>query len=88
MSETGLRWHYERHTEADELAMWDARCNDLQNSLDRVREDRDELKQQNEQLVKDLNITIQASIDLNRELSTYKQMVERMRIAMAQGTEL
>ena len=75
-------------TEANELAMWDARCNDLQNSLDRVREDRDELKQQNEQALKDLNITIQASIDLNRELSTYKQMVERMRIAMAQGTEL
>ena len=75
-------------TEANELAMWDARCNDLQNSLDRVREDRDELKEQNEQLTKDLNITIQASIDLNRELSTYKQMVERMRIAMAQGTEL
>ena len=74
--------------EANELAMWDARCNDLQNSLDRVREDRDELKQQNEQLTKDLNLTIQASIDLNRELSTYKQMVERMRIAMAQGTEL
>jgi hypothetical protein len=70
------------------MAMWDARCNDLQNSLDRVREERDELKQQNEQLVKDLNITIQASIDLNRELSTYKQMVERMRIAMAQGVEL
>ena len=74
--------------EANELAMWDARCNDLQKSLDRVREDRDELKEQNEQLTKDLNITIQASIDLNRELSTYKQMVERMRIAMAQGTEL
>ena len=74
--------------EANELAMWDARCNDLQNSLDRVREDRDELKEQNEQLTKYLNITIQASIDLNRELSTYKQMVERMRIAMAQGTEL
>ena len=75
-------------TAANELAMWDARCNDLQNSLDRVREDRDELKEQNEQLTKDLNLTIQASIDLNRELSTYKQMVERMRIAMAQGTEL
>ena len=75
-------------TEANELAMWDARCNDLQNSLDRLREERDELKEQNEQLVKDLNITIQASIDLNRELSTYKQMVERMRIAMAQGAEL
>ena len=75
-------------TEATELAMWDARCNDLQNSLDRLREERDELKEQNEHLIRDLNLTIQASIELNKELSTYKQMVERMRIAMAQGTEL
>jgi chromosome segregation ATPase len=74
--------------QASELAMWDARCNDLQNSLDRVREERDELKQENEKLVRELNIAVQASIDINRELSTYKQMVERMRIAMAQGTEL
>ena len=74
--------------QASELAMWDARCNDLQNSLDRVREERDELKQENEKLVSQLNIAVQASIDINRELSTYKQMVERMRIAMAQGTEL
>lgn len=75
-------------TLATELAMWDARCNDLQNSLDRLREERDELKQQNEKLIWELNISIQASIDINRELSTYKQMVERMRIAMAQGAEL
>lgn len=74
--------------QASELAMWDARCNDLQNSLDRVREERDELKQENEKLVRELNIAVQASIDINRELSTYKQMVERMRIAMAQGAEL
>ena len=74
--------------QASELAMWDARCNDLQNSLDRLREERDELKQENEKLVSQLNIAVQASIDINRELSTYKQMVERMRIAMAQGTEL
>jgi chromosome segregation ATPase len=74
--------------QASELAMWDARCNDLQNSLDRLREERDELKQENEKLVWELNIAVQASIDINRELSTYKQMVERMRIAMAQGAEL
>jgi len=74
--------------EANELAMWDARCNDLQNSLDRLREERDELKQENEKLIWNLDIAVQASIDINRELSTYKQMVERMRIAMAQGTEL
>jgi len=74
--------------EANELAMWDARCNDLQNSLDRLREERDELKQENEKLIWNLDIAVQASIDINRELSTYKQMVERMRIAMAQGAEL
>ena len=81
MSETGLRWHYERHTEADELAMWDARCNDLQNSLDRVREDRDDLKIETELLETALT-------QVQQELSIYKQMVERMRIAMAQGAEL
>jgi chromosome segregation ATPase len=74
--------------QASELAMWDARCNDLQNSLDRLREERDELKQENEKLIWNLDIAVQASIDINRELSTYKQMVERMRIAMAQGAEL
>jgi len=74
--------------QASELAMWDARCNDLQNSLDRLREERDELKQENEKLIWNLDIAVQASIDINRELSTYKQMVERMRIAMAQGVEL
>lgn len=75
-------------TQASELAMWDARCSDLQNSLDRLREERDELKQENEKLVWNLDIAVQASIDINRELSTYKQMVERMRIAMSQGAEL
>jgi len=74
--------------QVSELAMWDARCNDLQNSLDRLREERDELKQENEKLMWNLDIAVQASIDINRELSTYKQMVERMRIAMAQGAEL
>jgi hypothetical protein len=72
----------------EEIAMWDSRCNDLQNSLDRVREARDELKEINEQLNKDLNIAIEAGVELNRELSLHKQMVERMRVAMSQGLEL
>lgn len=67
--------------EASELAMWDARCNDLQNSLDRVREERDELKI-------DLNIFRESLKEAEKELAVYKQMVERMRIAMAQGAEL
>jgi chromosome segregation ATPase len=45
-------------TEAEEteLAMWDARCNDLQNSLERVREERDDLKELAEQLTKQINV--------------------------------
>jgi len=61
-------------TQASELAMWDVRCNDLQNSLDRVREERDELKIELQIIVK--------------ELALHRQMVERMRVAMSQGQEL
>jgi len=61
-------------TQASELAMWDVRCNDLQNSLDRVREERDELK-----------IELQIVV---KELALHRQMVERMRVAMSQGQEL
>ncbi len=77
-------------TEAEEteLAMWDARCNDLQNSLERVREERDDLKELIEQLTKQLNVATETGIELHKELSLYKQMVERMRIAMSQGLEL
>ena len=61
-------------TQASELAMWDVRCNDLQNSLDRLREERDELK-----------IELQIVV---KELALHRQMVERMRVAMSQGQEL
>lgn len=54
--------------------MWDVRCNDLQNSLDRLREERDELK-----------IELQIVV---KELALHRQMVERMRVAMSQGQEL
>jgi uncharacterized protein YlxW (UPF0749 family) len=68
-------------TLAAELAMWDARCNDLQNSLDRVREERDDLKTE-------ARILEAASTESQRQLAIYMQMVERMRVAMAQGIEL
>ena len=68
-------------TQATEMAMWDVRCNDLQNSLDRVREDRDDLKIETELLETALT-------QVQQELSIYKQMVERMRVAMSQGQEL
>jgi len=68
-------------TLAAELAMWDARCNDLQNSLDRVREDRDDLKME-------AQLLYTALTESQRQLAIYMQMVERMRVAMAQGIEL
>lgn len=70
-------------TEAEtaELAMWDARCNDLQNSLERVREERDDLKIECDLLEEALTL-------VQKDLAVYKQMVERMRIAMSQGVEL
>lgn len=81
--------------ETAEVAMWDARCNDLQNSLERLREERDELKQQNEQAIKDLNITIQASIELNQELEACRERIrslggqlDRLRLHLQQGIEL
>ena len=61
-------------TQAAEMAMWDVRCNDLQNSLDRLREERDELK-----------IELQIVV---KELALHRQMVERMRVAISQGQEL
>ena len=61
-------------TQTSELAMWDVRCNDLQNSLDRLREERDELK-----------IELQIVV---KELALHRQMFERMRVAMSQGQEL
>lgn len=68
-------------SETAELAMWDARCNDLQNSLDRVREERDDLK------IK-CDLLEEAAVFMQKDLAVYKQMVERMRIAMSQGVEL
>jgi len=68
-------------TQASELAMWEARCNDLQNSLERVREERDDLKIE-------CNLLEEALTLVQKDLAVYKQMVERMGVAMAQGVEL
>ncbi len=66
---------------ANEQAMWDARCNDLQNSLDRVREERDDLRIANKFLI--------AENETNKnKIVIYQQMIERMQVAMAQGLEL
>ena len=67
--------------EANETAMWDARCNDLQNSLDRVREERDDLREANKILL----LTNESN---EKKLAIFQQMVDRLRVAMAQGLEL
>ena len=67
--------------QANETAMWDVRCNDLQNSLDRLREERDDLRISNKFLLAE-NLTNK------NKLVIFQQMVERMQIAMAQGLEL
>ena len=72
MSEDGLR---------AEMQHWQARTDDMQVALDRMREDRDLLKVQNETLS-------EAYAKATQELAIYKQMVDRMRIAMSQGAEL
>lgn len=67
--------------EMAEITMWDARCTALENSLERIREERDELKEASTNLIESYET-------IKKELEIYKQMVERMRIAMSQGTEL
>lgn len=67
-------------TEANEVAMWDVRCNDLQNSLDRLREERDELQ------IAQKFLLAENTTNKNK-LAIFQQMVERMQVAMAQGLE-
>jgi hypothetical protein len=57
-----------------ELALWQSRCDEMQVALDRMREHRDDLQQEN---------TV-----LKDNVKTYISMVERMRLAMSQGREL
>jgi predicted nucleic acid-binding Zn-ribbon protein len=64
-----------------EVQHWQARTDDLQVALERVREERDKLRIDLE--------TLQHGFDTaTRELAMFKQMVDRMRIAMSQGAEL
>jgi hypothetical protein len=57
-----------------ELSLWQARTDDMQVALDRMREHRDDLQQENAKLVEQLKV--------------YSSMVERMRIALSEGREL
>lgn len=65
----------------NESAMWDARCMDLQNSLDRLREERDELRDTNKNLLLE-------NQSLSKQVTIFEQMVGRLQIALSQGMEL
>ena len=57
-----------------ELQHWQARTDDMQVALERVREERDELRVTNAQLME--------------ELLLLRQMISRIQVAMSQGQEL
>ena len=57
-----------------EPSLWQARTDDMQVALDRMREHRDDLQQENAKLVEQLKV--------------YSSMVERMKIALSEGREL
>jgi hypothetical protein len=64
-----------------ELQHWQARCDEMQVALDRVREDRDEAR--NQALL--LESTNQL---LMGEVKQLRSMIERVQVAMSQGQEL
>jgi len=57
-----------------EMALWQARCDEMQVALERVREHRDDLQQENTKL--------------KERIKVYSSMVERMQIALSEGREL
>lgn len=64
-----------------ELQHWQARCDEMQVALDRVREDRDEWKTTCETQA----ITLAQQ---EKELAKLGSMVYRIQVAMSQGQEL
>ena len=61
-------------TQQAEIQHWQARTDDMQVALDRMRDERDELRIAHAQLME--------------ELSLLRQMVSRIQVAMSQGQEL
>lgn len=64
-----------------ELQHWQARCDEMQVAIERVREDRDEARNKN--LL--LETTNQMLMD---EVKQLRSMIERVQVAMSQGQEL
>ena len=64
-----------------ELQHWQARCDEMQVALDRVREERDEARNK--------AATLEASSQLlMSEVKQLRSMIERVQVAMSQGQEL
>lgn len=64
-----------------ELQHWMARCDDMQVANERLREERDQLRERAEQM--------SALADhLMNELAAHKSIITRIQIAMSQGQEL
>jgi hypothetical protein len=61
-------------TQQAEIQHWQARTDDMQVALDRMRDERDELRIAHAQLM--------------GELSLLRQMISRIQVAMSQGQEL
>lgn len=64
-----------------ELQHWQARCDEMQVALDRVREERDEAR--NQALLLDSTNQL-----LMSEVKQLRSMIERVQVAMSQGQEL
>lgn len=64
-----------------ELQHWQARCDEMQVALDRVREERDEARSS----AALLETTCKVLLD---EVKQLRSMVERVQVAMSQGQEL
>lgn len=64
-----------------ELQHWMARCDDMQVANERLREERDELRERMEQMTA-------LAEQLMKELSEQKSIITRIQIAMSQGQEL
>ena len=64
-----------------ELSHWQARCDEMQVALERVREERDDLRSNNDAL------TV-AYAKIANEVSQLRSVVSRIQVAMSQGQEL
>jgi hypothetical protein len=64
-----------------ELQHWMARCDDMQVANERLREERDQMKEQLEQSIVRTELLLE-------ELAQAKSVISRIQIAMSQGQEL